>query len=222
MYVKTQIYLNHPDDAEMACNAGADLIGLVCDGFKLMPVSLSYEDARLVFSRVPQNIMRVSLTIAREVEQVLTMINNIKPDVVHLAATNPMAVDDVLRIRQIAPNVKIMQTIIMNFGDPIKQAQAYQPVSDYFLLDTCNPNAKDIGATGETHDWNLSAALVRSVQTPVILAGGLAPENVGEAIDIVKPWGVDTYSQTNVDRAYGRKDQQRVREFIEIAHGNHR
>jgi len=220
MTVKTQIYLNHPDDAEIACDAGADFIGLVCDGFGLMSVGLNYDETHAVFDRVPTNIMRVTLTITQEVEQVLEMVSNVNPDAVHLAATSPIPVNDVMKIRKSAPKVKIMQTIIMNYGDPIQTAREYQPVSDYFLLDTSDPEANYIGATGQIHDWQLSAELVRTVQIPVILAGGLSPENVQEAIEIVKPWGVDTYSQTNVDRAYGRKDPRLVKKFIEIAHGD--
>ena len=68
-------------------------------------------------------------------------------------------------------------------------AREYQPVCDYYLLDTNDPNAVDVGATGLTHDWNISARMVQEAHIPVILAGGLSVDNVAEAVKFVKPWG---------------------------------
>jgi phosphoribosylanthranilate isomerase len=73
-----------------------------------------------------------------------------------------------------------------------------------------------VGATGAPHDWELSRRIVRSVRTPVILAGGLGPQNVAEAIRIVGPAGVD--SKTHTDRDGGPfKDIEQVRAFVRIA-----
>ncbi|MBI9042869.1 MAG: phosphoribosylanthranilate isomerase [Anaerolineaceae bacterium] len=219
MTIKTQIYLNTPTDAMMACQAGANFIGIVCDGASLMPQSLSYPDAQALFNAVPEGRMRVSLTISPQPEQILDMIRNIQPDVIHLAATNPLSVDQILTIRLAAPKVKIMQTIAVNLGNPFQFARSYQPVSDYFLLDTADPNDAAIGATGIPHDWNLSANIVKAANIPVFLAGGLTPENVKEAIRIVRPWGVDSYSQTNIEDKPHRKDPDKVNTFILNAQG---
>ena len=74
-----------------------------------------------------------------------------------------------------------------------------------------------VGATGHTHDWSLSAALVAAVERPVILAGGLGPENVLEAIERVRPAGVDSETRTSRADDRRRKDPDRVRRFIETA-----
>ncbi len=82
------------------------------------------------------------------------------------------------------------------------------------LVDTWSPST--LGGTGRTADWDLAAALVERLQpVPVILAGGLTPENVAEAIRHVRPAGVDTAS--GVERSPGDKDIERVREFVRRA-----
>jgi phosphoribosylanthranilate isomerase len=73
-----------------------------------------------------------------------------------------------------------------------------------------------IGALGVTHDWSISRRIAQLVRTPVILAGGLAPDNVAEAIDVVRPAGVDSKTKTDQDGSH-RKDLDRVRRFNETA-----
>jgi len=72
-----------------------------------------------------------------------------------------------------------------------------------------------VGATGETHDWSISRRIVERVDVPVILAGGLGPDNVAEAIRTVEPAGVDSYTETS--RTERRKDIARSRAFVRAA-----
>ena len=83
---------------------------------------------------------------------------------------------------------------------------------DAFITDTYNPTTGATGATGLTHDWAISRELVEYSSKPIILAGGLTPENVYEAIKYVKPTGVD--SHTGVEDAEGRKDHKKVEMFL--------
>lgn len=82
---------------------------------------------------------------------------------------------------------------------------------DAWLIDRYT--ASSPGGTGLTADWDQAAAFVRRTTQPVLLAGGLRPVNVGEALARVRPWGVDTSS--GVEREPGRKDIEQVKEFIE-------
>ena len=104
----------------------------------------------------------------------------------------------------------------MNGEGPIGTAFQYQSDADYFILDTNDPNQADIGATGETHDWSVSAELVSKFNVPVILAGGLSPETVEEAVRTVRPWGVDSFSHSNLPGSV-RKDPDRVVAFVRNA-----
>ena len=99
---------------------------------------------------------------------------------------------------------------------PVENAKKFDQVVDYFILDTSDPERIEVGATGKVHDWNLSARLVENVSKPVVLAGGLSAHNVAEAIQIVKPWGVDSFSHTNLEGQV-RKDPDKVRDFAQAA-----
>jgi phosphoribosylanthranilate isomerase len=89
--------------------------------------------------------------------------------------------------------------------------------ADALILDTYDPVTGRHGATGKTHDWAVSRRVVEVVNVPVILAGGLTPENVAEAIRTVRPWGVDVH--TGVERPDGSTDHERVRAFVSAAKG---
>ena len=94
-------------------------------------------------------------------------------------------------------------------------AKEYEEVADYFILDTSTTSVQGIGASGNVHDWSISKMIVENVKIPVVLAGGLSPENVKEAIATVKPWGVDSLTHTNkflIDGSF-TKDIKKVREF---------
>ena len=84
---------------------------------------------------------------------------------------------------------------------------------DLYITDTFDPETGASGATGKTHDWNISKRLIELSPKPVILAGGLNHENVREAILTVKPFGVDVH--TGIEAADGRKDYNKTKKFIE-------
>ncbi|MDM7912045.1 MAG: phosphoribosylanthranilate isomerase, partial [Methanotrichaceae archaeon] len=90
-----------------------------------------------------------------------------------------------------------------------KEAARFGMVADAVLLDTV-VNGK-LGGTGAVHDWDRSAEIVRSLKVPVILAGGLNPRNVAEAIKKVRPYAVDASSGLETG---GKKDQEKIRSFI--------
>jgi len=92
--------------------------------------------------------------------------------------------------------------------------ESYGETSWRILLDT--PTAK-WGGTGETHDWDLARSVAQ--QTPILLAGGLTPENVAGAIQQVRPWGVDVSSGVETN---GVKDAEKMRAFVEQARGKDR
>ncbi len=95
-------------------------------------------------------------------------------------------------------------------------AQSYGRIADYLLLDSYRAADRQVGALGVTHDWSISRRIVELVGIPVILAGGLGPENVGDAIRAVRPAGVDSKTKTDRDGSHA-KDRGRVRQFHEAA-----
>jgi len=98
----------------------------------------------------------------------------------------------------------------------VEIARSYSGVADFLLLDSFDRETGQFGALGRRHDWRLSRRVVKEVPIPAILAGGLGPDNVAEAIAAVRPAGVD--SKTLTDRPDGAgKDLAKVREFVRAA-----
>ena len=85
-------------------------------------------------------------------------------------------------------------------------------------VDSGAKGGKFAGARGETHDWTVSREIVEKSRIPVILAGGLTAENVGEAIATVRPWGVDSFTHTDMAGNRGKKDPARQAALLSEAH----
>ncbi|HEX9158405.1 MAG TPA: phosphoribosylanthranilate isomerase [Syntrophales bacterium] len=116
------------------------------------------------------------------------------------------------------PGLFLIKSLVVrpgNIDELAGIAGDFGPLVDAFITDTWDPKTGARGATGKTHDWDASRRIVESAARPVILAGGLTPDNVGRAIVHVRPGGVDAH--TGVEGADGMKDPIRVRAFVEEA-----
>jgi phosphoribosylanthranilate isomerase len=172
--------------------------------------------ARRIFEAIIR-ACRVVLSLADDLEEVSEVVAQTMPDILHLG-TVPEALgpEAVVTMRTRFPDLQLMRTIPVIDEQSLLLAQQYDGLVDYLLLDTYQPGDTQVGATGAPHDWDLSRRIVGSVRTPVILAGGLGPKNVSEAIRAVGPAGVD--SKTHTDRDGGPfKDIEQVRAFVRIA-----
>lgn len=121
--------------------------------------------------------------------------------------------DMLARIKALFP-LRIFKSYVVGRESlsPEKFCAAYASVCDAFITDSFDPDSGASGATGRTHDWAVSAALVRASLRPVILAGGLTPGNVAEAIRMVRPAAVDAH--TGLETADGFKDKKLVQAFV--------
>ena len=114
-----------------------------------------------------------------------------------------------------------MQAIAVTGPEAVETALSYEAAVDFLILDSVTPDVPGVGAAGTVHDWTVSAAIVAAVDVPVVLAGGLSPDNVAGAIEIVQPWGVDSLTCTNRPLPTGgfEKDLDLVRRFSRSAKG---
>jgi len=122
------------------------------------------------------------------------------------------------RLRAGWPAIEVIKSLIVrgdNGAALSREVERYAPWVDAFITDTFDPATGACGATGRTHDWRVSRALVALSPRPIILAGGLTPDNVGEAIRSVQPAGVDVH--TGVEGADGRKRADLCRRFLREA-----
>lgn len=217
--VKVQIYEHvHPDDVRRSIQAGVDFIGVKPGVDGLSEGEVDFDLCRVLYQAAARqpDVFCNALTTATETDAIVRMVQRARPDVLHLSGDihkTPPA--QVAEIRQLISPVKIMAAIPVTDGSSVELALSYQGVADYFLLDTPAADG-DIGATGHMHDLAVSADIVRRTKLPVILAGGLHAGNVREAIRRVGPWGVDSFTHTNVPGAR-RKDHGLVTAFATAA-----
>lgn len=131
-----------------------------------------------------------------------------------LQLCDAVSLDALSQIRGTLPDVSLVQVIHVIDQQSVEEAMAIAPAVDGLLLDSGNPSlpVKELGGTGRTHDWSLSAEIVRSAPVPVYLAGGLKPGNVGEAISAVRPFGVDLCTGVRTD---DQLDEQKLRAFMQ-------
>jgi len=126
-----------------------------------------------------------------------------------------MPLEEVRRLRAAAPGLFLIKSLVVGTADAaglLDLAQAHAPFVDAFLTDTFDPATGAAGATGRTHDWAISARLVRALPRPLILAGGLNAENVERAVLAVHPAGVDAH--TGLEDTDGGKNETLVRRFV--------
>lgn len=218
--MKVQIYtMQTPDEAVAAAQSGVDHIG-VTPSERGLPGEIDLAAARAIFDALPAGVAKVALSVDDDLDAIEAMVRAVQPDILHLCGLRGAVPPDAVRaLRARLPGVQIMQAISVAGPEALEDARSYHDVADYLLLDTQAPDIGGIGASGATHDWNISRAIVEASPIPVILAGGLSPENVAEAIRAVRPWGVDSLTHTNRPLPGGgfRKDLDRVRAFVAAA-----
>jgi phosphoribosylanthranilate isomerase len=219
MAIKVQIYeIQSAEDARLCIDLGVNFIGVVTGEYGHLKNDLDFAACRNIFAAVPPHVTKNSLTVSPHVGEIIETIRATRPDVIHISGKiDHLTPDKVAEIKRAEPLVKIMQAIPV--GGPgsreisLKFARDYSRLADYFILDTMRDTLDAIGATGHTHDWSISADIVRMVNIPVILAGGLTPENVTEAVRSVRPFGVDSFTYTNLPNS-PLKDPQKVAAFV--------
>lgn len=204
-------------DAIATANAGADLIGVVVAEPGVVPEGVSADLARQIMAVIRPRARGVALSLSDDRDEICTMVEAVRPDVLHLAAREIEPEDCVWIRERIAP-VRLLRAIAVRAGETMAEAEAHQECADYLMLDSGAKGGKFAGARGETHDWAVSREIVERSRIPVILAGGLSAENVAEAIATVRPWGVDSFTHTDVAASRGTKDPARVRAFIAAAY----
>ncbi len=199
-------------DLTVAINAGADAVGFITDVPVASPRKITLTEASRLISKVPVFVSSVLVIMPENALQAVRMIHAARPDAVQIH--NSLALSELVKIRE--TGVKLIKTIPMSWDSDadtlIKQVKELSGVADAVLLDTALDGKT--GGTGIPHNWEISSKVVMNASIPVILAGGLKPENVREAARCVRPYAVDTASGVEIG---GKKDEKKVLDFIRNA-----
>ena len=213
-----QIYeVSNPEEARALGELGVDHIGvLVGDGS--FPREQSLERARRIFSAVPPSSKAVALSLSADIRLIEHIVSELKPAILHLgAASDLLTPAAVRRLKRRCGAVTLMRSIPVIDEKSIAVAQSYNGIADMLLLDSHRPGDRQIGALGVTHSWQIDRKIVESVGLPVIVAGGLGPDNIIDAITTVQPAGVDLKTKTDKDDGSHTKDLQKVKGFVDRA-----
>src|SRR6478735_7193864 len=193
---------------------GVDHIGvLVGDGS--FPREQTIEKAREIFAAIPAGSKASALSLSHDVDLILRLTAALMPAILHLGAAPPHLSPAVLRtVKAEFPKVSLMRSIPVVDESSIALARSYDGVADWLLLDSYKSGDRQIGALGVTHSWKLDRRIIESVSIPVIIAGGLGPENVCEAIRSARPAGVDSKTKTDKSDGSHTKDLQKGSAFV--------
>ncbi|HLI02710.1 MAG TPA: phosphoribosylanthranilate isomerase [Terracidiphilus sp.] len=205
------------EDALLSADAGADAVGFV---FARSPRRVTVDQVAAIVPGLPAELEKIGVFVDAPLEEMVAAVEACGLTGVQLHFDAPRELTAALRAR-CGPALRLLRVVHFNGAvaddpEPADQDSAVDAV----LVDSRSARAP--GGTGVAFDWNLAAKTLfqNAGERKLIAAGGLAPDNVAEAIRILKPWGVDVAS--GVESAPGRKDAARLRAFIANARAAHR
>ena len=203
------------EEAVMLMNAGVDYLG-----FPLrLPVhkeDLTEDEAVEVIKIISPPHRAVLITYLDNADEITKLCTKLNVNIVQLHGK--ISKEELERTKLLRPNIEIIKSLVVasdNYDKLVKMVETFSPWVDAFITDTFDPVTGAEGATGKTHDWSISKKLVELSPKPVIIAGGLNPKNVKQAILEIKPAGVDVH--TGVELPNGRKSAELVKVFVKEA-----
>lgn len=194
----------------MAIRAGADALGLVAR-MPSGPGPITNERIAEIAAMVPPPVATFLLTAETTADAISAHIRTTRPSTVQVVSH--IAPAEAARLAEIETHVRRVQVIHVEGPEALELIPAYSPYVHAFLLDSGRPNAAvaELGGTGRSHDWAISAEFVKVSRRPVFLAGGLSADNVYDAIRQVRPFGLDLCSGV---RNGGRLDAAKLKAFV--------
>jgi len=194
-------------DLRAVADAGADAVGVISEVSVDTPREVDLAQAAELTSTAPPFLTTVLVTMPETPEDAVDAVRTVTPDVVQLHGE--FSPDEIGYIRA-ETEAKVVP--VVDYDEP-ERARELDEAADALLVDSTGDGGG--GGTGETGDWGAAAELRRDLVSPVVLAGGLTPENVAEAAATVEPFAVDVAS--GVERSPGAKDHASVSRFVRNA-----
>ena len=210
------------EDAKLAVEAGADAVGFVF--YEKSPRYVSPESAREIAAELPDTIDKVGVFVGEPPERFAEIANRVALTAIqwHVTLDTLAARSGGSELRAVSASqshkryLAIPAAWFLGEGGVRADLASFtaMPPGLFNAIFLDSDTAQQPGGTGKTFDWQQAASLVAdfSKSCNVVVAGGLVPGNVAEAIRILKPWGVDVSS--GVESSPGKKDPERVRAFI--------
>jgi phosphoribosylanthranilate isomerase len=200
------------DEAVMLCEEGVDWLG-----FPLRLPSgkndISETDATSIIAQLPPPHSGVLISYLTDADEIGTFCAELGVSAVQLHGDVEAA--QLRKLKAAYPRLYVLKSLVVREDNAAELLALVDDVAEFvdmFITDTYNPATGAKGATGLTHDWSVSAELVRRSPKPLMMAGGLNADNVADAILRVRPAAVDAH--TGLEGVDGRKDREKVRKFV--------
>jgi phosphoribosylanthranilate isomerase len=200
------------EEARMLMDLGVEYLG-----FPLrLPVNkedLTENEAAEVIKEIKLPHKAVLITYLDDADEIIALCDKLNVRIVQLHGN--IEIEELKKLKALRPDIEVLKSLVVH-GNNLKELEntvnTLSQWVDLFITDTFDPVTGASGATGKTHDWRISRRLVEISTRPVIIAGGLNPSNVKNAILATKPAGVDVH--TGIEAPNGRKDLELTRKFI--------
>ena len=200
--------ITRKEDVDAAVAAGADAVGFVV-GTASSPRNISLEKAEGLIKQVPAFVKTVLVTVPRSIDD-LEVFEKLNPDLIQIHGEY---ISD-SSIREALPKTRVVRALKADAFNAVEAACKASEAFSAVLLDSSSRGM--YGGTGIVHDWKLSMRVKQAIHPkPLILAGGLNPENVAEAVRSVQPYAVDVSS--GVEQRAGIKNRQKMVDFVKNA-----
>lgn len=207
--------IHDAEEAQLIKACGVNYLGFPLQ-LAMHTEDISVELAASVIAELRPPTYGVLITYLTTAEAILELSDRLGTSIVQIHGDIDSR--EIIKLRETRPSLVVIKSLIVGLLDLSKTERIIaklSPFVDAFLTDTYDPVSGATGATGKTHDWSMSKRIVELSVRPVILAGGLTPENVRQAILKVQPAGVD--SHTGVEDEFGRKDKKKIEKFVSEA-----
>ncbi len=203
--------ITREEDLAAAVDAGADAVGFVV-GVASSPRNLTLERAKELMELTPVFVDNVAVTVLDNLDTLIKVYGKLRLDAIQIHGESFPGASTLRR----PPNARLIRAVRVGPDSEVVMKAALEASKSFHavLLDSLVPGSH--GGTGIVHNWGLSKRIKEAIHPkPLILAGGLKPENVKEAVQVVQPYAVDVSS--GVELRPGVKDPKRVFEFVKNA-----
>lgn len=209
--------LSNEIDALAAVECGADALGFVMGG-KVLPVEVEpyAQLVRKIIKKIPVGVDSFLVTHLFNADDIISLANYIQSTGIQIS--EDINIDEVKKIR-CNTDKKIIKTVVTTDPKATEKLKLYESFCDFFLLDSRDSGYT--GGTGKENNWSMCKKLIDMTNKPVFIAGGLNPNNLRNAIEMTKSYGVDVstgvscYSESYLRK--DRKEYKKIKDFIKIA-----
>ena len=198
------------NDAIMCAENGVDIIGLLVGQKHNSTEFISKELAKEIKQHLPNNIKTTLITHLEEAAPIIDYAKYINVDYIQLHSN--IIESEVEKITKALPNTKLIRVIHILQDGTILTDLTKIKYADFYITDSINLQTNQVGGTGLPHDYNIDKQLVKKLNKPVFIAGGLTPTNVKEVVKLCQPYGVDVNSGCRGKN--GLRDPKKVIQFV--------